>query len=180
MHCLLQVNEQQQTFAENESKSRELVASLHNDVDRLEDKLLELEEEKRKELRCCEMRESEMEEHTRKLMEDFSLLNSQVCFFCITSLRLRDSSSHAQVISMEEEKTSLEAEIAHLRTALDETQTTHEEQERQASRKLNQVLLDVDQLRSVVKSSDAERSQLQDRIEGLEEELQHHPVTDQE
>lgn len=57
-----------------------MIASLHQELDELEDKLLEVEEDRKKELRSHELREDEMKECTKKLMDDFSVLNVEVCF----------------------------------------------------------------------------------------------------
>lgn len=56
-----------------------MISSLHQELDELEDKLLEVEEERKKELFSHELREDEMKEYTKKLMDDFSLLNIEVC-----------------------------------------------------------------------------------------------------
>lgn len=56
-----------------------MISLLHQELDELEDKLLEVEEERKKELFSHELREDEMKEYTKKLMDDFSLLNIEVC-----------------------------------------------------------------------------------------------------
>lgn len=81
---------------------------------------------------------------------------------------------------MEKKKTSLEEEVAHLQSELENVCRVHAEQDALASSKLCDVLQDVEQLRSAVDSSDCERLRLQSKIDSLEKEMLHPSVVEEE